>query len=168
MPESKSYFLSGLLGTYFGFASEINDIRAKNPNLNFDAATIPQVRTGGKKATFGRMYGLSIVRASKNANATFQILSVITSASALKMLSNTLYLPSVRRDVISVGSSDPYISVFNEQALIAKSWLDIDPSSSFNIFRNMVESVTSGSKNINEALDDAGDQYDNILRISNE
>jgi ABC-type glycerol-3-phosphate transport system substrate-binding protein len=114
------------------------------------------------------MYGLSIVRASKNANATYQILSVITSASALKMLSNTLYLPSVRRDVISVGSSDPYISVFNEQALIAKSWLDIDPSSSFNIFRNMVESVTSGSKNINEALDDAGDQYDNILRISNE
>ncbi len=168
MPESKSYFLSGLLGTYFGFASEINDIRAKNPNLNFDASAIPQVRSGGKKATFGRMYGLSIVRASKNANATFQVLSVITSASALKMLSNTLYLPSVRRDVISAGSSDPYISVFNEQALIAKSWLDIDPSSSFNIFRNMVESVTSGSKNINEALDDAGDQYDNILRISNE
>lgn len=168
MPESKSYFLSGLLATYFGFASEISDIRAKNPNLNFDASAIPQIRSGGKKATFGRMYGLSIVRSSKNLNATYQVLSIITSASSLKLLSNTLYLPSVRRDVISAGSDDPYLSIFNEQALIAKSWLDVDPSSSFNIFRNMVESVTSGSKNIDEALDDAGEQYNNILRINNE
>ena len=166
MPESKAYFLSGLLGTYFGFASEINDIKAKNPNLNFDAAAIPQIRSGGKKATFGRMYGFSIVRSSQNTNATFQILSTLTSASSLKTLSNTLYLPSVRRDIISASSDDPYISIFNDQALIAKSWLDVDPAKSFNIFRNMVESVTSGSKNINEALDDAGDQYDNILKTN--
>lgn len=167
MPNSKSYFLSGLLGTYFGFASEISDLRNKNPNLNFDVAMIPQVRTGGKKSTYGRMYGFSIVRSSQNTNAVYQIISILTSSAYMPEISKALYLPSVRRDVISSGSTDPYISIFNEEALVSHSWLDADPARSNEIFKDMVESITSGGKTLTEAVNDAGDQYDAVLKSVN-
>ncbi len=38
LPTSKAAFLSSALATYFGFASELGDVRTKNPNLNFDVA----------------------------------------------------------------------------------------------------------------------------------
>ena len=164
LADSKSAFLSGTLATYFGFASEIADIRAKNPNLNFDAALLPQLRTGGVKATYGRMYGFSIVRASPNPNAVFQVVSALTQPQNLSMLSQTMYLPPVRRDIISQGSTDPYISIFDQAALVSKAWPDVSALESQQIFGDMVQSFTSGQKTLYQAIQDAGDQYDVVLK----
>jgi multiple sugar transport system substrate-binding protein len=164
MPNDKSAFLSGLLATYFGFASELADIRAKNPNLNFDVAPLPQLASGGLKATYGRMYGFSLVRASPNANAALQIISTLISPQYLAKLSQTMYGPTVRTDLIAQGSSDPYISVFDQAALVSKTWLDADPAQSDKIFGDLVQAITSGQKTINDALQNAGDQYDVVLK----
>lgn len=164
MPDSKSAFLSGMLATYFGFASELRDLRAKNPNLNFDAAPLPQAKTGGVKATYGRMTGFSLVRASSNLDAAFQIISLLTAPQYLGDLSQSLYLPSVRTDLIAQGSNDPYISIFNYGALISATWLDADPAISRQIFGNMVESITSGHKSLSQSIQDAGAEYDLALR----
>lgn len=164
MPDSKSAFLSGNLATYFGFASEISDIRAKNPNLNFDVAPLPQVRNASIQADYGRMYGFSIVRSSQNQNGAFQAISVLIAPQSIAQLSQSLYIPSVRRDIIAQGSSDPYITIFNKSALTAKTWLDADPAQSYQIFGNMVNAVTSGSKTVEQAVNDASDQYDAVLK----
>lgn len=164
MPQSKSAFLSGMLATYFGFASELNDIRTKNPNLNFDVAPLPQVRTGGIKASYAKMNAFSIVRTSPNPNAVFQVIMVLSNPTTLSELNTSLYLPTVRRDVIAQGSNDPYISIFDKAALISRTWLDADPSRSRDVLGRMVEAVTSGSKTTYQALQDAGDEYDSILR----
>ncbi|MEK7610077.1 MAG: extracellular solute-binding protein [Patescibacteria group bacterium] len=170
MPNSKSAFLSGGLATYFGFASELADIRAKNPNLNFDVASFPQLRRSpaeiGKAtpAVYAKMNGFSIVRSSAVPNAVYQIMSILTDPANLNPLNQSLYLPTVRRDVIAQGSSDPYISIFNQAALIARSWLDADAAKSHAIFADMIKSLTSGSKTIYQAVQDAGDEYDVVLR----
>jgi len=164
LPDSKTAFLSGTLATYFGFASELKDIREKNPNIDFDVAPLPQVRNGGTKASYGRLYGLSIVRASPNVNAAYQTIATLTSAPYLKTLTDALYLPNVRRDVIASGSSDPSISIFNDAALISKTWLDAGPDASRQIFASMVESITSGQKSIPRALQDESGQYDVVLK----
>lgn len=164
MPSSKAAFLSGTVATYIGFASELADLRLKNPNLNFDVAALPQLRTGGKKATYGRLTGFSIVRTAADANSTYQIMSILTSPTNLASLNQKLYLPTVRRDVIAQGSTDPYITIFNEAALIAKTWIDADPSKSRDIFSRMIQSVTSGAKSTFQALQDAADEYDVVLR----
>ena len=164
MPNDKTAFLSGITGTYFGFASELKGLRAKNPNLNFDAAPLPQVKTGGTKATYGRMYGFSILKSSANVNNAYQIISALTSAANLASLSTTLYLPSVRRDLITAGSSDPYLSVFDTTALITNTWLDADVSQSRALFANMVQSVTSGKNTVSEAIQDIESQYNLLLR----
>lgn len=164
MPPSKSAFLSGSLATYFGFASELNDIRAKNPNLNFDVAPLPQIRSDGVKAGYARMNAFSIVRSSPNSNAVFQVISILTNPSALSTLNESLFLPTVRRDVIARGSNNPYIAIFNEAALVSKTWLDGDPNKSRDIFGNMIEAITSGAKSRFQAIQDAGDEYDIILK----
>lgn len=165
MQNDKTAFLSGTLATYFGFASELSDIRNKNQNLNFDVAPLPQSRTSSdKSAAYGKMYGFSLVRASQNLNTSYQVIAILTSPQNLATLSSDMYIPSVRNDIIAQGSSDPYITIFNQAALIAKTWLDIDPIQSRNLLSSMVDSVTSGQKTADQALQDTGAQYDIILR----
>ena len=164
LSNDKTTFISGALATYFGFASELNDIRNKNINLNFDVAPLPQLRSGGQKAVYAKMHGFSLVRASNKLDATYQVISILTSSQNLKFLSELMYAPSIRRDVIAQGSKDPYISSFNEQALIAKTWFDVDANVSKQILGNIIQSVVSGQKNIEQAIRDAKDQYDILLR----
>jgi len=164
LPNDKTAFLSGTLATYFGYASELADIRAKNPNLNFDVAPMPQVRSGGQTADYARLYGFSLVRASSKLDSAYQIISILTSATNLQSLSKTMYLPTVRRDVIALGSTDPYITIFNQEALIAKNWVDANSLQSRQIFSNLIQSLTSGQKSVSQAIGDAGDQYDVILK----
>ncbi len=164
MQDSKTSFLSGMLATYFGFASEISDIRTKNPNINFDAAPLPQLRSGGIKAEYGRMYGLSIVRSTPNANGVYQILSILSQPAFLSSLSQSLYLPPVRNDLIAAGSKDPYISIFDQAALVSRTWLDADPSKSAQVMGNMIQSITSGQESIFQAVTDASAQYDVLLQ----
>ncbi len=164
MPNDKTAFLSGMLATYFSFASDLSDIRSKNINLNFDVGSLPQLRSGGQKAVYGKMYGFSFVRASQNLDATFQVISILTRPDNLRNLSQTMYAPSVRRDIIALGSADPYITIFNQSALVAKTWLDTDSSKSRQIFGNLVQTITSGKKALDQAVKDAGEQYDVLLR----
>ena len=164
MPDSKTAFLSGTLATYFGFASELADIKAKNPNLNFDVAPLPQLQTGGIKADYARMYGFSIVRASANANAAYQIISILTEPAYLSTLSQTMYLPPVRTDLVAAGSSDQYITIFDKAALIGKTWLDSDPAQSSQIFGNLVNAVTSGQASLVQAIQNASNQYSAVLQ----
>lgn len=164
MALSKSAFLSGTLATYFGFSSELADIRIKNPNINFDVAPLPQLRNGNIKAAYAKMNGFSIVRSSPNPNAVFQVISILTDPTNLSELNQTLYLPTVRRDVIAQGSNDPYITIFNQAALIARTWLDADTAKSRDIFGRMIQAVTSGSKTTFQAVQDAGEEYDVVLK----
>lgn len=163
-PDSKTAFVSGKLATYFGFASELSTLRNKNPNLNFDVSTLPQLRTGGVTAAYGRLYAFSIVKQTRNANAAFQIISTLTLPQYLANVSNLMYLPSVSRDIIAAGTTDPYIALFNVGALISRTWRDADPAESSKIFGGMVQSITSGQKSIYQALNDASDRYDVVLQ----
>ncbi len=171
MSDSKTAFLSGDLATYFGFTSELADIRAKNPNLNFDVAEIPQARpvTGNThivRATYGRMYGLSLISSSPNQNIAYQDILILTDPTNMAILNQALYLPPANRYAIAAGSNDPYIKVFDVAALVSRTWFDADQSKSYSIMGNMIDSVTSGRKGVGTAINDAGDQYDVILRSS--
>ncbi len=165
MSNDKSAFLSGTVATYFGFASEIADIRGKNPNLNFDVAPIPKARTGDTRTSvYGKMYGFSLVRAGANANAAYQVISILTASQYLQALSKTMYLPTVRTDVIAQGSTDPYITIFDQAALNAKTWFDVSPIQSRMIFSSLVQSVVSGQKSSDQAVREASERYDVVLK----
>lgn len=164
LPLSKNSFLSGTLATYFGFTSEISDIRAKNPNLDFDISQLPQVRNGAIRATYGNMYGFSIIKSSTSVGDTYATINLLTEPSSMALLNQYVYLPSVRREVIASGSTDPYMTIFLDSALISRGWIDTSVARSSNILKNLVESITSGRVDVYTALKQANDEMDISLK----
>ncbi len=164
LPTSKQMFAAGDLALYFGFASERPDIRAKNPNLNFDVVELPQIRGAKTSITYGRMTGFAISRASQNATDALALITALTSADAAAKWSAATGLPPVRRDLLSGKPSDIYQAIFYRAALQAESWLDPNPPKSAEIFQNMIEGVTGGRARVSESVARAAQELDLLLR----
>lgn len=164
LTSSINYFLAGDLAIYFGLASEIGNIQSKNPNLNFDVAPIPLSRESADDYVFGKFYGLAITKTSKNPNAAFAVISVLTSKEGSASFSEALNIPPVRRDLLNQRPTGAYLSVFYDSAIRARGWLDPDTKETDTIFRNMVESITSGRSRVSEAVVRASREISNLLQ----
>jgi len=155
LPSSLNFFLSGNLGIYIGFASELFSIQQKNSNLNFDVTYVPQIRDTNKNLVFAHMYALAIVKQSKQVSGAFTAIKALTEAGPIKAMETATNLPPVRRDLLADKPTDAFRTVFYNSALISSSWIDPDPVLSGNTFRDMIENVTSGKTRLSDALDRA-------------
>ena len=154
LPSSLNMFLSGKLATYIGFASEIFAIQQKNSNLNFDVTFVPQIRDG-TKSVFGRMYALALVKQSKQLGGAFVAIDALTEVSALKQLETVTNLPPVLNELLANKPTDAFRSVFYDSALISHSWMDPDSVGTANVFRDMINNITSGREKLGDALGQA-------------
>ncbi len=163
LPSSKDYFLSGNLATYFGFASEANDLKAKNPNLNFDVTMMPQTVNATSKITFGRIYGFAFLKSSPNFAPAYTLVNTLISSNINQTFLDFTNFAPVRRNLIAGGTIDPVKSVFYNSALIAKGWVDPDANATDQIFQNMVEDITTGRTDITASVYKASNSLDNLL-----
>ncbi|MEN9649638.1 MAG: hypothetical protein RL094_605 [Candidatus Parcubacteria bacterium] len=161
--SSQDAFLAGDLAMYFGKASELEQLRSKNPNLNFDVALIPQANES-PKVTYGSLMGLAIVRNSPKVADALTIISIFTQSKNLQAWSDISGLPPVRRDLLVEKPRESYKSVFNEAALQSKTWFDPDPVASNQVFQDMIESITTGRGKTTDAVATAKQQLDNLLK----
>jgi len=151
LPSSQFMFISGDLAVYFGFASEFSLLKIKNPNLNFDVAQMPQSRNNSK-ITFGTMQGLAITKASRNPSAAFSVIMGLSTPDAISAFAQFQGLPPVRRELLSRGATNPNQALFYSSALVSRAWYDPNRIATENIFRTMIESVTSGRSQSSEAI----------------
>ncbi|MBU6370853.1 MAG: extracellular solute-binding protein [Patescibacteria group bacterium] len=167
LPDSKEDFLAGNLAMYFGFASEALDIAAKNPNLSFDVAEMPQTvdaaNSSAPKATFGELYGFAFLKSSPNTAAAVSLVSTLTSAPAVADFLGFVSGAPARTDMISAGVSDPKQQVFYDSAVIARGFIDPDMAATGQIFQSMVGDVTSGSLDADGAVQKASGKLTSIL-----
>lgn len=164
LPNSKTAFESGILAIYFGHASEYESIKQKNPHLNFDVAPMPQRENSPRKITFGRMYGVGVLAASKNLNTAFTAAYILASAENSRALSLLVNLPSARRAIVGEAVENPALDVFNRSALISRGWLDPSPSETDVVFADMIESVIINKATEEQAVSDASRRLDSLLR----
>jgi ABC-type glycerol-3-phosphate transport system substrate-binding protein len=151
LPSSQRAFGSGTLALYLGYASEEPLIRRINPNLNFAVAPTPQIRDEARLMNAGRVYGMAVPKASKNAQGALTIAFLLAGATPSAQLSKALGMPSARREVLAqpaTGLDD----LVNKQAILVRTWVDPSPEETEVIFRDMIESVTSGAAKLSEAL----------------
>lgn len=165
LPSSRESFVSERLATYFGYASEILELRNKNPHLNFDVASIPQPRENQTKINFGRIQAIAITRTSKNPALAFNVAYSMAGADFAGPLSAKLYLPPARRDLISVKPADPYLKIFYDAALTSRGWLDPSPDVTNRIFESAIGNIASGKFGVSEATSFAGDELAKILQF---
>lgn len=149
--ESRAAFAAGDLALYIGTASEEPLIRRMNPNLNFAVAAVPQIQGAQRSLSMAHVYGLAIPLNAKNPQGSITIAYALVARESAELFSEALGIPSARRDVLSVpgqGNDD----LFNKQAIIARSWVDPNPEATDEIFRDMIEGVTSGASTLSNAI----------------
>lgn len=160
-------FLAGNLAFYFGMSSDVQRLRNRNPNLNFDVAEMPQL-SNGQRRTYGNFYGLAILNRASNKASILSIIQELTGTEAQEALvTQTSYTP-VSKGVLSAGSRDAYKQVFFDSAIIARGWMDPDPDATHDIFANMIRDTISGRRGVQTAIQVANTALSNLLDSFNE
>ncbi len=163
LPRSKNAFSSGMLAVYFGLASELPELREKNPHLNFDMALVPQRETG-KSLTYGNLYGVAILRRSANPTLALVTTQLLTAKEFSSSIAKSLSVASARRDVLATNSSDALRAVIDQSALISRGWLDPNPKETETIFGTMVQSTVVGSMESGSAVSRAHQELSLLLK----
>ncbi len=162
--DAQTNFTSGDSAYYLGFASELRVLRNKNPVLNFGITAVPQSRVSGKAVTFGRLRGIAVSRGSSNPGAALALAVKLASKEVELALSGILSLPPARRDLLSQKPTDAIFPVFYDAALQSKGWLDPDTAATETIFREAIESVTSGRARIFEAVNKMNREVEALIK----
>jgi ABC-type glycerol-3-phosphate transport system substrate-binding protein len=163
LPEAKDALAAGILGTYFGFAGEEAEVRAKNPNLDLDVAIVPQ-RGTGERATLAHVYGVGIAQASPNLEAAAVAAVMLSAPESVALLSSMLGLPPARRDLLASGTTDPFDQIYYESALLGRTWLDPNPTQTEAIWRAMAERVTTGRALSLDSISRASQELEALFR----
>ncbi|MAZ40806.1 hypothetical protein CL654_01675 [bacterium] len=153
LQPSANAFSLGDLALYLAPASEYENIKSRNPLLNYDVAPVPQLEVG-TDANYGTIYAVGIVKNSPNFNQAFPAAFFLSFASQenQRLLEDIFFLPSARRDLLSGGSTDPVMSVFYDGAIITRTWLDPNPGATENVFRKMVRDVSINVTDAGQAI----------------
>lgn len=152
LPSARQMFLSGDLAVYFGYASEFPDLKAANPNLNFDLASVPQSRTAKRRSSYGQMTVFAIPKLAKNPRGALIAAEGLSTAASEQAFITASNLPPVRRDLLSTAQTDAYKSVLYDSAIIGRGWLDPNTVQSSAVFARMIDQVTSGTKTIEDSV----------------
>lgn len=163
LPSSQEAFRSGDLALYLGFASELFEIQEKNPNLNYDVSLLPQIRGSEAQKTFGSMQAFAVLKNSNKVSSAYGVISILTEKDTLELWEARTGLPPVRRDMVNKKQTDAFKSVFYKSAVISGAFIDPEPSSTEEIFRAMVEDVTSGRERISAAVLSAQSKISRLL-----
>lgn len=165
LPDSKDMFLAGDSAFYIGFASEFDELKLKNPNLNFSIAELPQSTVSGpnEKTALGKMHFVGIIKNSEKIASAFDQLGKLTLSQNQKILNSSMKLPSVKRDLLTEVVDSATGEVFNRSALISKVFLDPNEKETSLIFEEMIESYISGRYRLSEAIQRASSKISNLI-----
>lgn len=155
LSEDKEMFLREELAMYFGFASEATDIEAKNPNLNFDVAEVPQGAGATVKRTYGSFYALMVPRSVKNRTGAYTVMQELGSQSTSKKIADSYNLAPVHRASILAGSRGVYGQVAYTSALFSRGWLNPGMDKVDSIIIELLDSVSANRSEISTATYDA-------------
>lgn len=171
LPTSIDFFNSGKLAIYFGFASDARRIRHRNPNLYFDVAEIPAIKNVQNnvsvinKTTYAKMFSMSIPNNNNvNVNGAFNVALELSKEKTQRFLSDKLFLPPIRNDLLSESPEDIYMDIFYKEAIYAYSFLDPNYTETNDIFKYMVNSVKIGRESFFSAVLLAINEIDTLLK----
>ncbi len=165
LPLDTTQFIAGKLGIYFGYASELGSLRAKNPNLNFGVAMMPQSAHFPNKVTYGQMYGVAVTKISPNQSLAVLVANQMATQAFITAYStlDTTYAPA-RKDMLSADTSGDAIKtlVYNS-AIISHNWLDPDPDQTATLFKSYVTNINAGTVQATGLLSDGNSLVQGIL-----
>jgi len=126
LPNSTYYFAIGRVAMYFAPSWRIFEIKAMNPNLKFRIESVPQLPGG--EISWASYWVEGVSKKSMYANEAWEFLKYVSSKEAMQKLyqlesSKRLFgEPYGRTDMADLLKKEPFVGVFVDQAVKAKSW----------------------------------------------
>jgi ABC-type glycerol-3-phosphate transport system substrate-binding protein len=154
LKQDRDQFLSEDLVFYFGYGSEGKELERLNPNLSFDIAEVPQGATATVRRTYGKFYGISVLKTSDNAGGAALFASSFSGAERSKLIADAYGLVPTMRSLVAAGSNDTYGRVTYKSAGIAYGWLSPSQAASNNIFDTMTKDINENRKDVTSAVYD--------------
>jgi ABC-type glycerol-3-phosphate transport system substrate-binding protein len=151
LPEARESFLAGDSTFYVGFASERGLIAQGNPNLSFDMARIPQPQTADERIAYAHGYAIAKL-ASSDAKGNDKVIDALSGKDFNVAVAQYLSMAPARRDSLTPPEGNLFAPVFYSESLVAQAWLSPSPEETDIIFSTMIGNITSGSKNVRDAL----------------
>ncbi len=162
--KSFDSFAQGKSAMTLAYAADIPKIKNKNPFLNFGVSSAPQFDKNAA-VNFPSYWNLAVSGKSKNLKVAWDfVLFATTSESVASNYMNAALKPPALRSLIAASLNNPNLGVFASQALTAKSWREADSTAINGIFDNVIESVISGGKTPNQALEEAQNKVNDLIR----
>lgn len=153
--EDRQAFVSEDLVFYFGYASEGPEIERLNPNLNFDIAEVPQSETSSVRRTYGRFYGMTIMRTTDNYPGAQVILGQLSAAAAADAIAIDSGMAPATRATVAAGSNSTYGRFSYGSAAVAYGWLSPNYAATDAAFSTMVQDVNENRRTTDESVRDA-------------
>lgn len=153
--EDRAQFISEDLALYFGYASEGYEIERLNPNLNFDIAELPQGAAATIRRTYGKFYGVSLVRNADNVPGAAAVMRVLAGSTYAQEIANRTGMVPVLRELVARGSDDTYGRLGYRSAPVAYGWLNPSRPAVDAVFTTMTRDITEGRYTESEAAEDA-------------
>ncbi len=167
MINSLEAFEQEKVAMIFNYASVIPQIKKKYYSLDFGIAPIPQPQNASTSISYANYWGYAVSKQSKNPAIAWDFIIALTTDknNAEKYLEMTKKPPALKTliDKYQNNSEFPEFSVFTNQALIAKSWPQINPEKTREVFSNAIEKATINPKEISEILREAEDQITELM-----
>lgn len=168
-PQSRDQFIAGKLAMYFGYASDLFTIQSKNPNLDFDIATMPTLNATSSLSTFGKMTAVAVLKSSKNVTTAYVAGNLMTAPTFLTSLvtelsEHKISLVPARRDLLTTTPETYYAPIFYKSALVSRGWLDPKDEQTDIVFSQLIDDINSGRLEMSAALNKTSIALDALLR----
>lgn len=161
--NDQNKFIAGEVALYFGRASEVENIRKKNPNLDFGVELLPQVRASTNRITQGAMTGIAISKQTKNIPAAITVASKLAGGDITEGLAVELLVAPARKDLLRKKPDDAFRTLVFNSAIISRGWLDADPVQTDDLFKTMIRNVNTGAQSTTDVVARATSSLNTIL-----
>ncbi|MBP9686502.1 MAG: extracellular solute-binding protein [Candidatus Doudnabacteria bacterium] len=151
-------FANGRAAFMINYSYARDLIAQKASTLNYDIAPVPQPSLDQPEVNFANYWGEVVSKQSKHPTEAWNFIKTITTKDSLDKYYATRKVPSSRKDLIELQTSDPDIGVFAHANLTAKTFYRPDQVKFDAIMAKVIDNVALRGWRPADALNDAVSQ----------
>ena len=165
MPHYLDAFAREKVAMIFDYASALPQIRFRNNFLDIGISSAPQLAEAQPTAlvSYPSYWGYTTSRQARRPDIVWNfIISLTTSPSSANAYLTATKRPPALLSLVDSYSNNPELGVFARQALIARSWPQVNRVEIRNIFDNAIQTVLGG-KGITQTLTEAQNAVSGLM-----
>lgn len=147
--SARDRFVAERLAMYIGYAGELKEIRGENPKGEFEMTILPQTKGYSTFVTGMRMYGIAVLRSSKNMNTAFSVQSQFSDVGVSPALAAAIGGVPALRSFSGNPSLDETVA---KSMLVARGWYDIRQAESSFYTSTLISDIINYRQGVVEAV----------------